>query len=296
MQLFLSCALLLAAGAVHAQPPKLKIHISVDMEGVAGVVSSDQLAPGAFEYERFRNFMTRETAAAIAAAQESGATEIVVADSHGNGENLLIEQLPATVRVIRSWPRRLGMMSGIDATFDAAMFIGYHASTSNLRGVRAHTFSSGRLTRVALNGIPVTEGAFNAAIAGHFNVPVIIMSGDDAALAEVRSLVGNMEGAETKKALSFHAAETITPEASCRLIAQKVRAALARRQDFKPYRLQAPVTLEMAFKNYRPVELLGWLRGVERIDSHTIRYRGQDILDVSDFIQFLTHYDFNLEP
>lgn len=282
--------------ASNAQTPKLKVHISVDMEGVAGVVSNDQLAPGAFEYERFRNFMTRETVAAVTAAQNAGATEIVVADSHGNGENLLIEQLPSSVRVIRSWPRRLGMMSGIDSSFDAAIFIGYHASTSNMSGVRAHTFSSGRLTRVALNGTAVTEGAFNAAIAGHFGVPVIMMSGDDAAIAEVRSLVGNIEGAETKKALSFHSAETLTPEASCQLIAQKVRAALERRKDFKPYRLTAPVTLDMGFKNYRPVELLGWLRGVERIDSHTIRYRGQNILDISDFIQFLTYYDFNLEP
>jgi len=149
---------------------------------------------------------------------------------------------------------------------------------------------------VALNGTPVTEGAFNAAIAGHYGVPVIMMSGDDAAIAEVRALVGNIEGAETKKALTFHAAETITPDASCTLIGQKVRDALARRKDFKPYRVTAPVTLEMGFKNYRPVELLGWLRGVERIDSHTIRYRGRDILDVSDFVEFLTHYDFNLEP
>jgi D-amino peptidase len=287
---------LLLAGCANAQPPKLKVHISVDMEGVAGVVSSDQLSPGAFEYERFRNFMTRETLAAITAAQAAGATEIVVADSHGNGENLLIEQFPSSVRLIRSWPRRLGMMEGIDSSFNAAIFIGYHASTTSLRGVRAHTFSSARLTRVSLNGTPVTEGAFNAAIAGHFGVPVVMISGDDAAVAEVRSLVGNIEGAEVKRAISFHAAETITPEASCQLIGEKVRAALARLKDFKPYRVTAPVTLEIAFKNYRPVELLGWLRGVERIDSHTIRYRGQDMPDVSVFVEFLSHYDFNLEP
>ena len=287
--------IILALAAANAQP-KLKVHISVDMEGIAGVVSNDQLGPGAFEYERFRNFMTRETVAAINAAQAAGATEIVVADSHGNGENLLIEQFPASVRLIRSWPRKLGMMEGIDSSFDAAIFIGYHASTSNPRGVRAHTFSSARLTRVALNGTAVTEGAFNAAIAGHFGVPVVMISGDDAACAEVRSLVGNIEAAEVKRAISFHAAETMMPEASCQLIGQKVRAALARLKDFKPYRLSAPVTMEIAFKNYRPVELLGWLRGVERIDSHTIRYRGQDMLDVSTFVGFLTHYDFNQEP
>ncbi|MGH9794637.1 MAG: M55 family metallopeptidase, partial [Candidatus Acidiferrales bacterium] len=153
-----------------AQPPKLKVYISVDMEGVVGAVTGDQLGPGGFEYARFREFMTREALAAVQAAKDSGATEIVVGDSHGNGENLLIEMFPPDVRIIRSWPRRLSMMAGIDSTFDAVIFIGYHSSTDNTAGVRAHTFSSGRLTHVAVNGTPFTEGAWNAAIAGHFGV------------------------------------------------------------------------------------------------------------------------------
>src|SRR5271167_3633389 len=155
------------------QPRKLKVFISVDMEGVAGVVSVDQLMPGSFEYDRFRNFMTQETLAAIEGARQAGATEFVVADSHGNEQNLLIEQFPPDVRIVRGDPRHGGMMGGIDGSFDAAMFVGYHASTHNAKGVRAHTFSSARLTRVALNGQPVTEGAWNAAIAGQFGVPVI---------------------------------------------------------------------------------------------------------------------------
>ena len=96
----------------EAQAPKLKVHISVDMEGVAGAVTGDQLGPTGFEYGRFREFMTREAVAAVTAAREAGATEIVVADSHGNGENLLIEQFPADVRVVRSWPRRLAHDGG----------------------------------------------------------------------------------------------------------------------------------------------------------------------------------------
>jgi D-amino peptidase len=273
-----------------------KIYISVDMEGVAGVVTNDQLGPGSFEYERFREFMTAETVAAVNAAKAAGAAEIVVSDSHGNGENLLIEKFPAGVRIVRSWPRHLGMMAGIDNTFDAAIFIGYHASTNNLRGVRAHTFSSARLTRVALNGTVVTEGAFNAAIAGHFGVPIVMMSGDDAAISEVRSLVGNIEGAETKKTLGFHSALTITPEASCRLIAEKVTAALARIRDFKPYVIAEPVTLDVSLKNYTPVEMLSYLRIIERPDSHSVRFHAKDILEASDFIEFLTTYNIALEP
>jgi len=286
--------LLLCAALVPGA--SLKVHISVDMEGVAGVVTDDQLGPAGFEYARFREFMTREALAAISGAKKAGATEILVADSHGNGENLLIERLPSDVRLIRSWPRRQGMMAGIDRGFDAAIFIGYHASTTNPKGVRAHTFRSGTLTRVALNGVNITEGAFSAALAGHFGVPVVMMSGDDAAIEEVRSLVGPIEAAETKKNLGFHSANTITPEASAVLIEQKVQAALARRKDFKPYVVKTPVTVDISFKNYLPAEVLSYLRGVERTDSHSIRFVGRDMLEVSDFVQVVTNYNAGLQP
>lgn len=294
--ILLSC---LSAGALLAAPQQsknLKVYISVDMEGVVGVVTGDQLGPSGFEYSRFREWMTREALAAVDAAREAGATEVVVSDSHGNGENLLLEMFPADVRVIRSWPRRLSMMAGIDESYDAVIFIGYHASADNPRGVRAHTFSSARLTRVALNGVAVSEGAFNAAIAGHFGVPVVMISGDDAAVAEVRSLVGNLEGAETKRNLGFHSASTLTPEASYALIGRTVKSALARLHDFKPYVLKTPVTVDVSFKNYLPAEVLAYLRGVERTDSHSIRFRAKDMLEASDFMVFLTNYSPALEP
>ncbi|MFP5379392.1 MAG: M55 family metallopeptidase, partial [Vicinamibacteria bacterium] len=245
----LAVAVLAAGVTAGAQTPaKLKVHISVDMEGVAGAVTGSQMGPAGFEYGRFREFMTNEALAAVNAAKAAGATEIVVADSHGNGENLLIDRFPPDIRIVRSWPRPLGMQGGLDDTFDAAILIGYHSSTNNTAGVRAHTFSSATLTRVALNGVEITEGAWGAAIAGHFNVPVVMMSGDDAAIAEVRKVVGPIEGAETKRHLSFHSAITITPEASYALIAEKVRAGLARRGELKPYRLEGPVTVDVSFK------------------------------------------------
>ncbi len=281
----------------QTQPPKkLKVYISVDMEGVVGTVTPDQLGPNGFEYERYRRFMTREALAAVNAAKEAGSTEILVADSHGNGENLLIEEFPKDVRIIRSWPRRLGMMAGIDSTFDAVIFIGFHASTNNPRGVRAHTFSSAHLTRVALNGQEVTEAAFGAATAGHFGVPVVMAAGDDAAMAEIRAQIGNIETAETKQTLGFHSAKTLTPEASYEVIAQKVKAALARRTDFKPFILKTPVTLEVSFKNYLPAEVLSYLRNVERVNSHTIRFVGKDMTEVADFVDFLDTYSPDLAP
>lgn len=286
----------LTGGRVLAEQPTLKVHISVDMEGVAGAVTGSQLGPSGFEYGRFREFMTREALAAVAAAREMGATEIVVADAHGNGENLLIDQFPADVRIVRSWPRPLGMQGGLDETFDAAILIGYHSSTNNTAGVRAHTFSSATLTRVALNGVEMTEGSWGAAIAGHFDVPVVMMSGDDAAIAEVRKVVGPIEGAETKRALGFHSAITITPEASYALIAERVRAGLKRRAELKPYKVEGPVTVDVSFKHYQPAELLAYLPMFERTDAHSIRFRARDMVEASDVMTFIGRYRPDIEP
>ena len=278
------------------QPTKLKVHISVDMEGVAGAVTADQLGPTGFEYGRFREFMTKEALAAVDAAKAAGATEIIVADSHGNGQNLLIEQFPADVRVIRSWPRRLGMMAGVDADVDAAIFIGYHAGTNNPTGVRAHTFSSANLARVALNGTNVTEGSWNAAIAGQFDVPVVMMSGDDAAIAEVRKAIGSIEAAETKRSLGFHSASTLTPQASYVLIGERVKAAFARRADFKPYKVPGPVTVDVTFKNYMPAEVLAYLPMFARTDSHSIRFRAKDMAEASMIMNFIGEYRPDITP
>jgi D-amino peptidase len=302
--LFLGTMLLLgpvAARRASGQAPtestkKLKVYISVDMEGVAGVVTADQLGPSGFEYERFRHFMTNETLAAVRAANESGASEIVVSDSHGNGENLLIEEFPKNVQIVRAWPRHGGMMAGVDSSFSAAIFIGYHASTTNQKGVRAHTFSSAHYARVTLNGSAVTEGEYNAAYAGAKGVPVIFVSGDDAAVEEIKSRLGKIEVVETKKSLGFHSAETLTPAVSCDKIYAGVKSALSRLHDFKPFVIKTPVTLEITFKNYTPAELLSYLRSVQRVDSHTIRFVGKDMDDVDDFEEFVGNYNADLTP
>ena len=290
------CLILLLFGSVEAQVKKMKIYISADMEGVVGVVSGEQLTPAGFEYQRFREFMTQEVNAAIEAAFAAGATEITVSDSHGNAQNLLIEKLPKNVLLVRGFPRPLPMMQGIDETFDGVIFIGYHASTTNPSGVRAHTFSSARLTDVRLNNVSMSEGSFNAAITGHFNVPVIMVSGDDAAVKEVSSIVGDIEGAVVKWNYGFHSAKTMMPEAAHDLIREKVKKALARIKEFKPYKLKTPLHLDVRFKNYRPSEVLSYLSIVERTDSHSIRFTGKDMIEVSKFFEFIMSYEPGLEP
>ncbi len=275
---------------------RLKVYISADMEGIAGVVTADQLSPAGFEYNRFREFMTGEVLAAVSAAKEAGATEIVISDSHGNGENLLIERFPMDMTIIRSWPRPLMMMEGIDRTFNAAIFIGYHSATTNTEGVRAHTISSANLTAVTLNDKPMSEAGINAAIAGHFGVPVVMVSGDDAVVKETQGLLGPLEGAIVKRTISFHSAATLTPDAAQVLIRQKVKAALARLQDFKPYVLKTPIKLGVTFKNYRPAELLAYLPIVQRTSAHSIQFTGESIVEVSKFLEFITNYEPNLAP
>jgi D-amino peptidase len=284
------------AVTTNAQAQGLKIYISADMEGIGGVVTEQQLGPQGFEYGRFREFMTAEVNAAIEGALAGGATQIVISDSHGNGQNLLIEKLPREVLIVRSWPRPLGMMQGIDETFAGAIFIGYHTGTTNLQGVRAHTLSSARLTDVRLKGVSVSEAGLNAAIAGHFNVPIIMVSGDDAVVKETTALLGNIEGAVVKWASGFHSAKTMTPTAACDLIRDRAQKAVRRIRDFKPYKLNAPIELNVSFKNYRPSEVLSYLSIVERTDAHTIRFVGKDIIEVSKFLTFINTYELNLEP
>jgi len=290
-------ALVLAALAAPASAKDgRKIFVSVDMEGIAGVVSNEQLGPPGFEYERFRQFMTEETNTALAAAREAGATEFVVSDSHGNMQNLLVEKLPKDVLVVRSAPRPLMMMQGLDESFDGVIFIGYHAGTTNPEGVRAHTMSSATLADVRLNGVSVPEAAFNAAIAGHFGVPVLAITGDDAIVKEARGLLGDVEGAVVKWAYGFHSAKTLTPEAARDVIREKVKAAMARRGSFRPYVVKTPVELEVRFKNYRPAEVLSYLPIVKRVDAHSVRFVGRDMLEVSRFMEFILTYQPALEP
>ncbi|MCC3860467.1 M55 family metallopeptidase [Pseudemcibacter aquimaris] len=291
------CALT-ASTAMAQDDDKLKIYISVDLEGIAGAVTGEQLGPGGFEYNRFREFATAEALAAVEGAFEAGADEVLVSDSHGNGQNLLIEKFPENVKVIRSWPRKLGMMQGIEeGGFDGAIFIGYHSSTNYMSGVRAHTKSSADLTGLWLNGKVAGESYFNAAIAGHYGVPIIMISGDDAAVKEAQETIGNgLEGAVVKWNYSFHSAKNLHPTAAQKLIKEKTIAAINRIDDFEPMKIEGPITMDISFKNYRVSEMLDWLPQMERIDSHTIRYVGPNMPEVSAISTVITSYNINLAP
>ncbi len=272
--------------AANAQ--ELKVYISADMEGVAGVVGRDQLSPSGFEYSQFREFMTAEVNAAIEAARDAGATGILVSDSHGNGLNLLLNVLPQDIEIVRSWPRPLGMMEGIDESFDAAIFIGYHSSVANIDGIAAHTVA-GSLFSVKINDREMTEGSMNALLAGHFGVPVVMISGDEAAVREVSDMIGPIEGAVVKWHYSHTSGRSLMPEAARTLIKEKVQAGLARRQELNPFHIEGPLTLDMTYKNDKAAELIAYLPNVELIDNHTVRFIGS-VIELSMFIEMALGY------
>jgi len=295
---YLAAAVLCATSATVSAQRAVKVYISVDMEGITGVASADQLSPTSFEYPQARKWMTGEVNAAIQGAREAGATEFVISDSHGNGQSLLIDDLPTNVpvTVVRSFPRPLGMMEGIDSTFAAVIFIGYHAATTSITGVRAHTISSALLTRIALNGVSQSEAGINAAIAALYGVPVVMITGDDVIVAETRQRLGNLEGVAVKRAIGFHSAATMMPAVAQALIRDHARIAVGRRGEMKPYVMTAPITVDVSFKNYRPVELLGYLPNVQRVDAHSVRFIARDMIEVSKFLEFITNFDPTLSP
>jgi len=220
----------------------------------------------------------------------------VVADSHGNGQNLLIERFPMDVTVIRAWPRPLGMMEGIDSTFQAAIFIGYHSSTANPEGVRAHTFSSANYHSFKANGRELSEGGWNAMIAGYFGVPVAMVSGDEAAIADLKTVAPDVEAAIVKHSISFHSAATATPAASQALIKLRVKSAMSRLGNIKPVPRAAPVTVDLTFKNYQPSQVLAFLPMFSRVGSHAIRFQARDMVEAQRIMQFIGAYEPGLSP
>jgi D-amino peptidase len=281
-------AVLLAASALgHAQPRPRKVFISVDMEGITGVVQPAQLGPEGFEYQRAREWMTGEVNAAIAGIREAGPAEILVCDSHGNGQSLLIDKVPEDVRIVRGFPRPLEMMQGLDDTF-AAMFIGYHASEWTPGAVRGHTISSARLLGVRLNGAEVSEGIYNAALAGHFGVPVAFVSGDRLAVAQVQQVAASAEGAIVKEPYGYHSANTVTPARGQAMIREGAKRAMAKIGSLQPYRITTPVALEVGFKLTIDAERAAFVPGLARSDAHSVKGTFRDMVEVTRLLQVLT--------
>ena len=282
--LMIVAAILLVAALAAAQQPakKLKVFISVDMEGISGLISWDETAEGGADYPLFRKLMTAEANAAIAGALDAGATEIIVRDSHGSARNILPDQLRPEARLIREWNSPLSMMEGIDKTFDAVVLIGYHARVGTPNAVLKHTMSLS-LFDVILNGVRVPEAAWNAAIAGHFDVPVVFVSGDSALCQQAREIIGDIATVAVKDGMG-PAASMIHPVKAQEMIQKGVAAALRNPKGYKPYKPASPYKLEIVFVDENQARRAAYVPGAVRTGERSVAFTSGDLMDiVNDF-------------
>ena len=229
----------------------MKVYISVDLEGIAGVVSDAQTSPSGADYGWARKMMLEEANAAIRGAVAAGATEVLVNDSHGPQTNLRPDELDRRATLITGQPKPFGMVQGLDSTFAAAIYIGYHANGSVADAVHGHTFS-GALKHVRLNGREVGEYGLNGALAGYYGVPVAFVSGDAAFITEARAFFPMVDALSVKDGIGFYAARTMHPEQAREQIEAGVKAALLKRVARPPVKLSTPITLEVELAELRP--------------------------------------------
>jgi D-amino peptidase len=269
----LAGALLTAPPAMAAAQQKLKVYITVDMEGIAGIVSLAQA--GGADYEWARPLMLAETNAAIAGAFAGGATEVVVNDSHGSHTNLRADLLDRRATLITGRPSPMGMVEGLDGSFDAVVFIGFHGHAGQADAVMGHTYS-GALRHVRLNGREVGEYGTAGMVAGHFKVPVVFVSGDKVFAEEARKFFPGVEALAVKEGIGFTAAKTMHPLEARERITAGVKAAVGRHGQIAPITIAAPIALEIELGEAAFADAAMMVPGMERVDGTTVRYRAPD--------------------
>jgi len=223
--------------------------------------------------------MTREANAAIEGALAAGATEIIVRDSHGSALNLLPEMLHQSSKLIRDWSGGpMSMMEGIDSSYDAAIYVGYHARAGTPNGVLDHT-SSGNVTDISVNGISMPETGYNALLAGYFGVPVVFVAGDQAVCDQALALLGNVETVAVKEGIGA-AALNLHPEVARQQIRAGVEKALKNLGGYKPYKLQAPYTMVLTLKTEQSIHEGAFYPGAQRTGDWELTYVAQDVLEL----------------
>jgi D-amino peptidase len=245
----------------------MRILLSADMEGISGVTTWDQVTPGHPEYERFRRLMTGDVNAAVRGAFDGSAAEVVVTDGHWNGSNLLIEELDPRARLNCGSPSPASMMQGIEEGFDGVFFVGYHARQASTPAVLDHTWSSTCVHNVWLNDELAGEYTLNAALAGYYEVPVLLATGDQTLCAQIRGLVGEVTAVAVKQATGRQSAECLPPTVSQQLIQQGAQQAvqrLARKEAVRPYVVKEPVHLVVEFQSSDMADRAGLFPGTSR--------------------------------
>lgn len=257
----------------------MRIYISVDMEGIAGTFSWRQ-DQGEWR-PQVRRLMTLEANAAIEGALEGGATRVVVNDSHDTMANLDPELLHPAADLIQGTPKPLSMVEGVQEGFDGAFFIGYHAAAGTAPAVLDHTYSDESAWEIRINGRPVNEAAINAAVCGHFGVPVVLVTGDQVACRQMKEWLPWVRTVAVKEPLSRYAARSMHPERARRAIREAARAVvseMAAGRRFDPFVFDTPVVVELTTAHTGQADVAALMPGVERIGPRTLRYQDTDYI------------------
>jgi len=262
----------------------MKILIAADMEGITGVIHWDQVMPGHPEYSRFCKLMTGDVNAAIRGAFTGGATSVAVTDGHNNGRNILIEELDSRATLNSGSPSRLSMVQGVDQGVDGVMFVGYHGRMGAVNAILDHTWSDERVSGLWINGQAFGEAGLNGAVCGHFNVPVIMASGDQTLCAEVQEFFGNkVEVAQVKKASGRMSAECLPPAVTSGLIEKAARRAvlnLKNKKAPKPFKVTKPINLTIKFEQSEMADKAALMPHATRTIERRVEYVAPDMVTI----------------
>lgn len=267
----------------------MRVLVSVDMEGAAGVVDAEDVRPGHGEYERSRRLLTAEASAAVRGvyAYEPGA-EVLVTEAHSGFRNLVPELLDRRAVLLRGKPKPDGMMAGLADGVDAVLFIGYHGKAGTPRSVLAHTIHGGVVADVRCDGRSLGELGLNTALAAHSGVPAVLVSGDDSVAAEAAEVAPGMHTVVVKRALGARAAALLHPGEACERIERAVPEALADREAVRALRFDGPVLLEVEVLVPQMTERALLVPGVELQDGRTLRYEAPDYPTAYRVTQLIT--------
>ncbi len=278
--------ILVAAGQSFAQGKAatlrqpLKVFISVDMEGIWGVVHGNQCSSDSPEYQIARKWMVQDTNAVVQGLFEAGATEVVVNDSHGNMRNIIASELDPRAVLISGSPKPLSMMEGIDSSFAACIFVGYHARAGSFPAILDHTISGAAIYSIRVNGIEMPELGLNAAIAGYFNVPVIMLTGDSETCRQAQDLLGqSLVVVPVKEAVNRLAARNFARDKVLADLRDGARKALNSLKNVSVYKLQPPYHFEINLHNSQQAELGVLIPGVKRPAPRTLTFTSPDYLE-----------------
>ncbi len=274
--------------SVNAQNKALKVFISVDMEGIGGIGTSKMVSGSGKDYSTGRALMTEEVNTVVAAIFEHGPAEILVNDSHGDMQNLLHTNLDKRVQYIQGNIKPLGMVQGLDETFDAAIFIGYHSRAGTKNGFLNHT-GSGSVMGLWINGIEVGEGGMNAYFAGSKGVPVILASGDSTFTVQFRKLIATRT-VVTKVAIGSDVAKLYHPEVVRKRLSTTTKEALADLKNARKSIVNTPVIIRMRFYSTTRADILQAIPGMRRIDANTVEYQAKDMEESYKLIRLMYKY------